>query len=176
MDTLDLFASDVGAKLENKHAISPIAIYRVEPADQRAMRRIEAVLRDRRPCVGALSSGKDSSTLASLLLLTARKLKEEGEIEVPPIMFVSSDTGVEHPQVARLIRADHERIRNYAMRHGLNVLTRITKPRLADTFPARIIGGRALPSFPDGNSDCSTVWKIELLGPNSAKTAAGKNP
>lgn len=160
METLDLFASDVETNLEENHAVSPIAIHRAEPADERAMRRISAVLRAGHPVCIATSTGKDSSVLSSLALLTARKLKEAGQ-EVPPMMFVSSDTGVEHPQIARQIRADHERIRNYAKKHGLNVRTLITRPRIADTFAVRIIGGRALPSFPDGNADCSTLWKVE---------------
>ncbi len=30
---------------------------------------------------------------------------------------------------------------------------------MSDSFPVRVIGGRALPSFPDTHADCSTQWK-----------------
>ncbi len=129
-----------------------------ESPEQRATRRIQAVLRAGHPVVLAMSGGKDSAALVNLALNSARAMVDEGDI-VPPIVIVHSDTLVELPDLRRLVDTDLKKVQAYGDRHGLQVLTRVARPTLSDSFPVRVIGGRALPSFPDTHADCSTQWK-----------------
>lgn len=130
-----------------------IPLKKEEPTE-RARRRIRAVLRAMHVPICAWSTGKDSSALVSLVLSTAKELKEVGEA-VPPIVVVHSDTGVEQPEVTRLARVEMQRMRDYAKQHGLEFQAMLGAPTLNASFPVRVIGGRALPAFPDTRQDCT---------------------
>jgi len=47
----------------------------------------------------------------------------------------------------------------FAQEHGLSLEIRIGRPTLSACFATRIIGGRALPPFPQSSRDCSSDWK-----------------
>jgi DNA sulfur modification protein DndC len=47
----------------------------------------------------------------------------------------------------------------FAQEHGLPLEIRFGRPTLSACFAARIIGGRALPPFPQSSRDCSSDWK-----------------
>lgn len=127
----------------------------------RAMRRIRAcILKGLAPVV-AFSSGKDSSALANLVLNTAREMRESGEA-VTPIIVVHSDTEVEQPEVSALARSELAKMERFARTHGLELEVRIGKPVLSSSWAVRILGGRGLPSFPDGRNDCSVNWKVDV--------------
>lgn len=118
-----------------------------ETPEARATRRIQSVLRAGHPVCIAYSAGKDSSALTNLALNAARQLIEEGDL-VPPLVVVNADTMVEQPYVRWLADADLAKIKAFGERHGLAIETLIAQPTLSDSFPVRVIGGRALPSFP----------------------------
>lgn len=133
--------------------------FTIEEPLERASRRIKEVLSAGHPVLLAYSSGKDSSTLVSITLTAAKELIDEGEI-VPPILVLHSNTGVEQPIIAKLAQAEMQRMMKFAKKHSIPLTCHTSHPELYDTFGVRVIGGRALPAFPDSRADCSTSWKI----------------
>ncbi|WKL18745.1 hypothetical protein [Comamonas testosteroni] len=157
MKTLDLFheaASDVGST-------TALVSVRLESAEDRARRIVSDIMKARHICVGAFSAGKDSSVLASVILLTGAELKTQG-YEVPPIVIVHSQTGIENPVVARLALAELKKMELFAQRHQLDLRVLLGYPDLNDSFPVRVIGGRALPAFASSRPDCSTDLKVKV--------------
>lgn len=130
-----------------------------ESPEQRATRRIEAVLREGHPAVLGFSAGKDSSVLAAITLATARRLVEAGQ-SCPPIVVVTADTGVEQPEIVALAASEIQKMERFAQRHSIPFAARVSRPRLGDTWPVRVIGGRGLPPWPSTRSDCSIDWKV----------------
>lgn len=140
----------------------PVQSILLRPAEDpitRATRRIKEVLIAGHPAVIAFSSGKDSSTLAGIALRAARDLVEQG-FACPPIVVLHGDTGVEQPEIVELARSELAKMRTYCEKHRIPLLTKIGQPTLTASFPVRVIGGRALPAFPDSRADCSTDWKV----------------
>lgn len=152
---MDLFEDTV---IEHAPALQ-IKIRTNELPLDRALRRVKSTLEAGHPAVVAFSSGKDSSCLAAVVLSAARQLIAAGA-ECPPIVVLHGNTGVEQPEMVDLAEQELAKMHAYAKEHKIPLQTRISHPSLSDSFPVRVIGGRALPSFPDGNSDCSTSWKV----------------
>lgn len=146
---------------EKEGAFGMLIPIRKESPTERAMRRIRSLMNQGLALVVAFSSGKDSSTLANLVLNTAREMKEQGGAPTP-ILVVHSNTGVEQPEIEQLARSELGKMRDYAKAHGLELEVRIGQPTLSASFPVRVIGGRGLPSFPDSRADCSTDWKVAV--------------
>jgi 3'-phosphoadenosine 5'-phosphosulfate sulfotransferase (PAPS reductase)/FAD synthetase len=137
-----------------------IPLYKETPV-ARAMRRIRSVMLKGMAPVVAYSSGKDSSALAALVLNAAREMREKGEHPMP-VIVVHANTGVEQPEITQLALDELVKIKTYAKTHGLEVDVRVGHPTLSASFPARVIGGRALPAFPDSRGDCSISWKQDV--------------
>lgn len=110
------------------------------------------------PACVAHSSGKDSSVVTNLTLTVARRAKAAGLD--PLVVITSSRTLVENPEVDNHLLMDHVRIKNYAKRHELRVISRIVEPTLAQTFQMRVLTGRGLPAYVGTSSDCSQDLKI----------------
>lgn len=110
------------------------------------------------PVAIAFSGGKDSSVTLNIALVMARKARESGLH--PFVMVTSSDTLVENPEIAWHIRDEHRKVRQYAAKHGIDVVTSIVQPSLSQSFQVRVLSGRGLPSYAGVRSDCSTDWKI----------------
>lgn len=125
----------------------------------RATRRIKGILQAGHPAFFAFSSGKDSSTLVAIGLNACRELINEGHT-CPPVYVSHCDTGVESVEVSLLGRSEIAKMQAYAEKYGIPLHIRINKPQLAASFPVRVIGGRALPAFPDSRGDCSIDWKV----------------
>jgi DNA sulfur modification protein DndC len=142
-------------------AMGGVIPLRRETPVMRAMRRIRSVMAKGLAPVIAFSSGKDSSSLANLVLNTAREMKEQGE-QPMPILVVHSNTGVEQPEIAQLAKDELAKMKVFAKKHGLEVEVRIGQPTLSASFPVRVIGGRGLPSFPDSRADCASDWKVSV--------------
>lgn len=51
-------------------------------------------------------------------------------------------------------------MRAFGKAHGIAVSAHIVTPSLASTFQVKVLSGRALPSFPGAQGDCSTDLKI----------------
>ena len=134
----------------------------IEERISRAEGVLTRLLLQKRPVAVSWSAGKDSSTVLSLLLVAAVKLKLDGHA-LPPIVVVHSDTGVENPEMTLYARSEMLLVAAFAKRHGLPVTISVAHPNLTSQWAVRVIGGRALPTFPGTNRDCSVSLKIEPM-------------
>lgn len=125
-----------------------------------AMRAIDAVMAQGHPAVLGWSSGKDSSVLVSLVFAVAVE-RQRLQLPVPRMLVVHTDTGVESPEVRLLADGELQKMARYGEAHGLPLEIRVGKPSLYTSWPVRVIGGRALPTFPSGARDCSSDWKVD---------------
>ncbi|MGP3505412.1 hypothetical protein [Paracidovorax citrulli] len=157
MQSLDLFHQHPEAHEQCHEAI----IMRGESAEERARSVIMEIMKAGHICTGAYSSGKDSSALTSIMFLCAVQLKRLG-IRPPPIVIMHSQTGVENPEVSRLALAEIEKMKVFAARHDLELHVLVGFPELNDSWPVRVIGGRALPSFATTRADCSVDFKSKV--------------
>lgn len=96
-----------------------------------------------------------------VFFMAAEKALEEG-IE-PRLMVLHSDTRIENPVIHKLARSEMDKIRAHAMKLGIEMRVEIASPTLLDSWGPRILGGRAIPSFPMTNGDCSNDWKIKTM-------------
>lgn len=123
-----------------------------------AVDRAIQVFMNETPVSVAWSGGKDSSVLLDLVLQAAILAKERGAS--PYILVTNGDTQIENPEIASYVERESEKIMMFAEKHGIRLDYHVASPRLNDGWAVKIIGGRALPSFPNNNSDCTTDWKI----------------
>lgn len=112
------------------------------------------------PLILATSFGKDSTCMASLALTTAKQLLDAGEIQSALIVVTTSDTLVENPEVAGHYRAELDKIATFAQTNGIEFYSIVCQPSILNTFQIKVLTGRGLPSYPEGNSDCSVDLKI----------------
>lgn len=148
----DLFAGEAGAKsVAQQHSELP--------PHERALQAIERVLIDQHTVCCAWSSGKDSASVANLLFNAAINIIKAGH-KCPLMVISHADTTVESPVVRAIADGELKKMRDFADKHGLPLEIRVSRPSLSACFATRIIGGRALPPFPQSRTDCSTDWKI----------------
>lgn len=151
---LDLFAGEAGEK-------SVAQSHTELPPHERAMRAIERVLLAGHVTLCAWSSGKDSSSVANLMLNASINVIRAGH-KCPQLIVSHSNTTVESPVVRALADGELEKMRIFAKVHGLPLEIRVGRPTLSACFATRVIGGRALPPFPQTRTDCSTDWKVAV--------------
>lgn len=157
----DLFAGESGEKsVAQEHTELPPA--------ERAMQAIERVLRNGSKVQLSFSSGKDSSACANLMFNAAIRLKRQG-LPCPRLIVANSDTGVESPVVRALADAEMDKMRRFAEAHDIELDVRVGRPTLSASFATRVIGGRALPTFPQAGKGCSSDWKVLPLQRISAQ-------
>lgn len=106
----------------------------------------------------AFSGGKDSSVVMHLTIQAAIRAQQDGLN--PRVLVTSSDTGVENPEVAGLMRAEHAKIRATLKKHGIAHDVIVAKPSLATSWAVRYLGGNKLPSYPGGNGECAVFLKV----------------
>lgn len=161
METLDLFRETESVQPpRGQIALTHMEFVRESP-EQRARRRIHAIMDAGRPCIVAFSSGKDSSALANLVLTCAQERVQRAEPS-PLVIVTHSDTGVEQPEIHVLATNELLKMQRFAQREGIRLTVLTGQPELNESFACRVIGGRALPAFPDSRADCSTNWKIDV--------------
>lgn len=132
---------------------------RAETPEAMALAAINSVMDSNYVPLVAFSSGKDSSSLLNLVLSVAAERAKHGKSSV--VAVVHSDVGVESPVISKLARSELMKAEAFAKRHGVTFMLRIARPAFWESFPVRVIGGRALPTFPDTRRDCSSSWKRE---------------
>jgi DNA sulfur modification protein DndC len=126
----------------------------------RAIASIERVLRAGHSLQLAWSSGKDSSCCVNLAFNAALNLLNGGA-KCPTLHLAHADTGVENPVVRALADSELKKMREFAKAHNIPFQQHIGRPTLSTSFAPRVIGGRALPTFPStGKSDCAVDWKV----------------
>ncbi|MGQ0597099.1 phosphoadenosine phosphosulfate reductase domain-containing protein [Aquabacterium sp.] len=145
--------------MSNEQNISLDALRACMPEDH-ALAAMMAVLREGHPLAVAYSGGKDSSVLTNLALAAALAVKGEGHRAL--VIVSHADVGaVENPEIRSLVRSELKCMARFAAEKGLQLRVRIAHPAQFDSFAVRVIGGRALPAFPDSRRDCTSSWKRE---------------
>jgi 3'-phosphoadenosine 5'-phosphosulfate sulfotransferase (PAPS reductase)/FAD synthetase len=133
---------------------------RAQTPEAHALRAMTSTLRAGHPLAIAYSGGKDSSVLANLALAAACQVKAEGGRTL--LAVTHADVGaVENPEIRALVRDELACMKRFAAVKGLDLRVRIARPALSESFAVRVIGGRALPAFPDSRRACTSSWKRE---------------
>ena len=122
-----------------------------------ARQALGRLVADGHPLIVAFSSGKDSSVLANLAATTAADAVAAGRRA--HVVISHADVGVENPSISELARSEIGKIKRFCQSKGVQVTVRISRPAFWDSFAVRVMGGRALPTFPDSRRDCTTDWK-----------------
>ncbi len=130
---------------------------RNETPEAIALQAIGAFMDAGRPAIVLFSGGKDSSVVLNLALTAALEQVRHGRR--PLVVIAHSDVGVENPEIQRLVTGEIAKASRFASEHGVTAVVRVAKPAFWDSFPVRVIGGRALPTFPDSRRDCQTDLK-----------------
>jgi len=144
------------------HSLATVSLQalRAQTPEAQALQAMTAALRAGHPLAVAYSGGKDSSVLANLALAAACEVQAEGCRAV--LAVTHADVGaVENPEIRALARDELACMRRFAAAKGLDLRVRIARPALSESFAVRVIGGRALPAFPDSRRDCTSSWKRE---------------
>lgn len=113
------------------------------------------------PCVLAYSAGKDSSCCALLLLNTAKEFAAIGG--TPFVVISNGQTLVENPEVTLHVESELRKMKRYAQKHGIRLITNVATPGLASTFQIKILSGRGIPSYAGGSNDCSIDLKVQPM-------------
>src|SRR6218665_3631286 len=141
-------------------ATGSLQALRAQTPEAQALQAMPAALRAGHPLAVAYSGGKDSSVLANLALAAACQVLAEGGRAV--LAVTHADVGaVENPEIRALVRGELACMRRFAAGKGVDLRVRIARPALSESFAVRVIGGRALPAFPDSRRDCTSSWKRE---------------
>lgn len=130
---------------------------RRETAEELALQAMLPLLERGHPLVVLFSAGKDSSVLANLAATAAARVVATGRRAL--VVLAHADVLVENPEIARLARYEIEKYRRFCEARGVDVAVRVARPAFWDSFAVRVLGGRALPTFPDTRRDCTTDWK-----------------
>lgn len=157
----DLFAEEVSAEQQHVDA----------PPHERARRALVNVLMQGKCLSVSMSAGKDSSCCANLALNAGLHVKQMTG-HCPAIYFLNADTLIENPVVRALADRELAKIKAFGKKHGLEVHVCVATPTLSASWPVRVIGGRALPSFPATRGDCTIDLKIKGLERSRARIRA----
>lgn len=130
---------------------------RQETPEKIAIEAMVRLLDQGHPLVVLFSAGKDSSVLANLAATAAAKVVRGGRRAL--LVAAHADVLVENPEIARLARGELEKFKRFCRATGIDVAVRVARPAFWDSFAVRVLGGRALPTFPDTRRDCTTDWK-----------------
>ena len=130
---------------------------RRETAEELALQAMVPLLERGHPLVVLFSAGKDSSVLANLAATAAARVVATGRRAL--VVLAHADVLVENPEIARLARREIDKYRRFCEGRGIDVAVRVARPAFWDSFAVRVLGGRALPTFPDTRRDCTTDWK-----------------
>lgn len=104
------------------------------------------------------SWAKDSSCVMGLAMFEATELQAEG-IPVKSFAVLTANTMVENPSVLAVAKKEMAKLQRWFDARNLPGTIHIARPNLASQFAVAIIGGRALPSTPQTQRDCTTSWK-----------------
>ncbi|MBF0333802.1 MAG: DNA phosphorothioation system sulfurtransferase DndC [Alphaproteobacteria bacterium] len=117
----------------------------------------DSYVADGRPWVVAYSGGKDSTLVLQLVYETLAAL---GPRAIKPVFVVSSDTGVEPPNVAEHVGAVLAAVRADARRRAIGITPILVQPTVEDGFWGKLIG-RGYPPPTRWFRWCTTNMKIK---------------
>lgn len=111
---------------------------------KRAMASVIRTVRDQyldtddRPWVVAFSGGKDSTYLAHVVFSAVESVP--AAVRVRSVYIVSTDTGVETPEIADMTRATIVSMQRYAVAAALPVSAHLVTPPISDSFWVKTLG------------------------------------
>lgn len=117
----------------------------------------ESYLADDRPWVVAYSGGKDSTLVLQLVYETLARL---GPRATKPVHVVSSDTGVEPPNIAQYLDRTLTAIQADAQVRGIDLTCHLVRPKIEEGFWAKLIG-KGYPPPTRWFRWCTTNMKIK---------------
>ncbi|WP_323745066.1 hypothetical protein [Noviherbaspirillum malthae] len=103
----------------------------IETLIERALATIAALFAQSIPCVIPFSGGKDSSTVANLVLTAAKQAAIKGHR--PFVIASTSNTQVENPEVERHYARELRKMAAFAQANNIRFLSEIVTPNLAST-------------------------------------------
>ncbi|QST02235.1 phosphoadenosine phosphosulfate reductase family protein (plasmid) [Pontibacillus sp. ALD_SL1] len=109
----------------------------------------------------AFSGGKDSTLLGICVWLAVKDLPSHQRKR--KILFLTSDTGLEHKQMQEYMEDCVVKINDAAAEAGFGMIqSYLVKPRFQDRFGPKVIGrGMPLPTPQNPNQWCTDNWKIK---------------
>lgn len=134
----------------SKHAAPPHVQYSRELL-------LNNFLADSRPWVVAYSGGKDSTLVLQLVMEMLSGLPQE---KLKPVHVISSDTGVEPPNIARYMHGNLERLALDSRRRKLGLTTHLVRPSAGNGFWVNLIG-KGYPPPTRWFRWCTTKMKIK---------------
>lgn len=108
----------------------------------------------------ATSFGKDSSVMLAMVL-EACKIASQRGVDYPAIIISHADTGIENPEILKLNKGEIAKVHSYCQHHRIKYVFSHARPRLMEGYLVRIIGGNKMPTYEDGDAECSKMLKVE---------------
>jgi len=109
--------------------------------------------------LGIILVRKGFFSITGYFTFTAALLAKSDGAE-PYILVLTSDTGIENPEITQHVKEESKKIKEYAKKYNLKLEHHIASPLLNDTWAVQVISGRSLPSFSSTNSDCTIDFDI----------------
>jgi len=134
----------------------------IQNLTENAIDTIMKVFEAGNPAIVTWSGGKDSSTTTNLTLSAAVQAQAQGL--APKIILTHAHvSGIENPEMLRVVNGQISEIETYADKHGLDLEIRVSEPTLNDHWAVKTIGGRDLPEFSGvgKNRKCTMDMKIK---------------
>jgi 3'-phosphoadenosine 5'-phosphosulfate sulfotransferase (PAPS reductase)/FAD synthetase len=110
-------------------------------------------------CCSAVSFGKDSSVVLTLMLEAIRRRVEDG-LYVPPAFVTHANTAIENPAMQIYADAMISELELYCARHHLPVTVIQVQPSMTSSFAYATLGRGKLPVFAGASRSCSVDWKL----------------
>ncbi|WP_116894789.1 phosphoadenosine phosphosulfate reductase family protein [Pseudomonas savastanoi] len=110
-------------------------------------------------CCSAVSFGKDSSVVLTLMLEAIRRRVEAG-LYVPPAFVTTANTGTENPGMETYADAMITELEMYCARHDLPITVIQVQPSMTSSFAYATLGRGKLPVFAGASRSCSVDWKL----------------
>lgn len=134
--------------------VFPLAIYEI------IEQLVEEYLKeDNRKWVIASSGGKDSSLLILTMWLALESIPTEKRKR--EVIVITSDTGLEHPEMVEYVNKNVAMINYNAKLKDLPISSELVLPRFEERFGPKVIGKGVKPSVAgESRRSCTSWWKI----------------
>ncbi|GAA4650677.1 hypothetical protein GCM10023116_29600 [Kistimonas scapharcae] len=107
------------------------------------------------------SLGKDSSVMTTVILNAAIEYASGNRV-VPKMAIISSDTGLENPEIDRYAKIEIEKIKQFVSDNNIPATISIARPSLSNNYMVNILGGRTIASV-GKSAKCSQMLKVSPI-------------
>ncbi|MGR5448735.1 hypothetical protein ACP3V3_02880 [Vibrio sp. PNB22_3_1] len=123
--------------------------------------RLKEIIRSGIVLTLASSMGKDSSVVCTLFFLAYAELKNEGFTPKHKGLLLSTDTGIEQPEVSNLARFMWNKFIEGIAEFGLAIEMRHSQPNFSESFLGTVATGRTLPTTISSHGrPCAKNYKV----------------